>query len=187
MLICTVSAKVSAVSEYDAILIRGLNPEPWTVGTITQGFAGKRRYATIAKDERLRIYQEGIAECVREAYPNLRMWPEDIPLELQFKFCRQLDQYTSGKGRKAKRHIADATNMTKALEDALQGILYKNDSQVKHSSGEIILEGPDVEPMILVLLREHVLDPAWKRLMDHLSTCPRPTPPGNIHYTRLVK
>jgi Holliday junction resolvase RusA-like endonuclease len=175
------------VIEHRALLIMDLNPEPWTPGTASMGFKGKQRYAKISKDERLRNYQEGVRENIMQAYPDLPMlFSAGIELHLICKFWRQLDKYTSGTGRQAQRHVADATNLTKAVEDALQTIFYKNDNQVKHSEGEIIMEGEDVAPRILILVKERVRDPRWQELANQLEVREMPSPPGNVYYTRLV-
>lgn len=173
--------------ESKVILITELNPEPWTVGTVTTGFKGKQRYGKIAKDQRLIDYQTGVAACIRQAYPGLEMFPTTLKLNLMFKLWRQEDEYTTGVGRKSKRKVADATNMQKALEDALQGVLYADDSQVKNVSTEIIAEGPDVQPLILIQAREYVPDPSWQRLADSFARNPRVTPPGNVYYTRYLE
>jgi Holliday junction resolvase RusA-like endonuclease len=175
------------VPEYRAILIQDLNPEPWTEGSPGFGFKGKQRYPVLVKDKRLRDYQEGIQENIKQAYPDLLMYPDGVELHLICKFWRQLDSYTSGTGRETKRKVADATNMTKAIEDALQDILYKNDRQVKHSEGEIIMEGPDVSPRILILCIERTRNPQWQQLANQLELAQKPTPPGNIYYTKLVQ
>lgn len=175
------------MAEYKAILIMDLNPEPWTEGSPGIGFRGKQRYPTLVKDARLRDYQDGVKDNIKQAYPNLEMYPEGIELHLICKFWRQLDKYTSGTGRQTQRKVADATNMTKAIEDALQGILYKNDRQVKHSEGEIIMEGEDVAPRILILCIERTREPRWQELANQLELAQKPLPPGNIYYTKLLQ
>lgn len=174
--------------EYKAILVMDLNPEPWTSGTLSTGYNGKKRYPVLSKDQRLIDYQDGISDNIKQAYPELTMFPEEVQLHLIFKFWRQIDSFTGGTGRTQHRQIADATNLTKALEDALQGVLYKNDRQVKHSEGEIIMEGPDVMPRILILCAErHRPDPKWQELANSLEVNPgKPMPPGNVYYTKYV-
>lgn len=175
------------MTEYKALFIMDLNPEPWTVGTLSMGYKGKSRYPMMSKDQMLRDYQEGVAESIREAYPNLEMYPENVDLHLICKFWRREDEYTSGTGRKSSRNVADATNLTKALEDALQGILYKNDQQVKHSEGEIIMEGPDVLPRILVMCCERARYPEWQEIANRFELeRNKPLPPGNVYYTRYM-
>lgn len=173
-------------TQYKVIFIKDLNPEPWTPGTASLGFKGKQRYPVISKDQRLRDYQEGVKENIKEAYPTLEMFPEGVELHLICKFWRQLEHYTSGRGREAARKVADATNLTKAVEDALQTILYKNDNQVKHSEGEIIMEGPDVAPRIMILCCERVRDPKWQHLANSFEVKQMPTPPGNIYMTNWL-
>lgn len=171
--------------ERTTIYITGINPEPWTAGTVALGFKGGKKYPMVSKDARLRDYQEAIKESIRDGYPELKMVNPDARLRLEMMFWRQLDTYTGGTGRKQSRNVADATNMTKATEDALQGVLFKNDRMVKHSSGEIMEEGPDVEPRILIVCTLHTPSPEWKRYAHALDSkfslgiAERPFP-GNV-------
>lgn len=175
------------MSEFRALFIKDLNPEPWTPGTASIGFKGKQRYPKISKDQRLRDYQEGVRDNIMQAYPDLpMMFPQGVELHLICKFWRQLDKYTAGSGRQAQRHVADATNLTKAVEDALQTIFFKNDNQVKHSEGEIIMEGEDISPRILILVSERVRNPRWQEIANQMELNVMPTPPGNVYYTRLL-
>jgi Holliday junction resolvase RusA-like endonuclease len=173
--------------EYKTLYIKDLNPEPWTSGTAALGYKGRNKpYPKISKDQRLADYQEGVRSCVQEAYPGLEMFPEGIELHLICKFWRQLDSYTGEKGRTQHRNVADATNMTKAVEDALQGVLYKNDRQVKHSEGEIMMEGPDIHPRIMILCAERVREVHWQEMANNFEAAPVPSPPGNVFYTRYM-
>jgi len=171
---------------YKVLYIMDINPEPWTPGSPSIGFKGKQRYPKIAKDQRLIDYQEGIKTSVQQAYTDLLPFPEGIDLHLVFKFWRMEDEYTAASGRTAHRNVADATNLTKALEDALQGVLYKNDRQVKHSEGEIVMEGKDIHPRILIMCAERVRDPYWQELANSYEVAQRPMPPGNVYHTNRL-
>lgn len=173
-------------TEHRCIYITDLNPEPWTPGILSMGFKGKQRYPKLAKNGRLTTYQEGIEESIKIAYPDIPMFPAGTKVSLHFKFWRRLDEYTTEKGRESARHVADATNMQKALEDALQKILFVNDNQVKLVSSEIMEEGPDVRPRILIYLSEHSPTTYWINIADQLDHHERPNPPGNVYYTKLI-
>ena len=49
-------------------------------------------------------------------------------------------------------NYADSTNLQKSTEDALQGLLYGNDRETRYVSSEIVDQGPDVHPCIVVHL-----------------------------------
>ena len=118
--------------------IEGIDPIQWQVGVASAGRRGGRVVANrIPKPPELEAYQNAIAEYMDEEYPdqvreNMRQYPNGIRLEFWFEITDD--------GRKDR----DATNLQKALEDALQGILYRNDRevvdirthQVRNSSGE---------------------------------------------------
>ncbi len=168
--------------------ITGINPEPWTVGTLSLGYNKGKAFPKMSKDGRLRDYQTGIAESIKTAYPELKMFDPLVPLELHCKFWRGLDRYTTETGRSHTRHVADATNMTKSLEDALQGILFKNDNQVKWSSGQIIDEGLDVEPRIMIICHPLAVASAdaWQTIANYddarFASGEEPRPfPGNVY------
>lgn len=117
-----------------------LNPEPWAVGDIA--------YNRIAPDPNLVAYQaavKGELEGVAEKLVG--------DLDVTFFFWRQQARYIDAADRIRQRNQADATNMQKALEDALQGVLFDNDRNVRHISSTIIEQGPRVEPRILIRLR----------------------------------
>ena len=98
-----------------------VNPEPWAVGPLGVGRRGGRLYPYMGRNEQLYAFQEAVREEFGE--PDLM----EGHLKLTFYFWRELQPYRTEKTRLARKHEADATNMQKALEDALQGYLYGND------------------------------------------------------------
>lgn len=127
--------------------LHGINPEPWTSPDVSVGRrAGGHAYPIVYKSEALRSYQEGIKSLL-EGKPTLIFDP-GTPITLEFYFWRQLPDYTTDRERRARKHEADATNMQKALEDALQGVLFENDRDVKRIYSEIMEQGHDTEPRI---------------------------------------
>lgn len=126
-------------------LVEGINPVPWTAPS----FSVRGGKPTAYKSEELRAYQEAFAEEFKAQNPEAP-YIEDTPMELAFCFWRRLDSYELGDGQKSSDHRADATNLQKSTEDALQGVLFKNDRDVQAVSSKIIAQGPSIEPAVLV-------------------------------------
>ena len=125
----------------------GINPEPWTAPNMAvQHGQGGRAHPVAYKSLGLRVYQEAVKEEL-DGRATLIFDP-GTPITLDFYFWRKLPDYTTDESRRARKHEADATNMQKALEDALQGVLFENDRDVKRISSEIMEQGHDVEPRI---------------------------------------
>jgi len=123
--------------------ITGINPEPWTPGTAFRYGGG--RGAGIAKQGKLRAYQEAVGE--EFAYQNPHYVPMIGELSLTFYFWRST----------AHGNVADATNLLKSTEDALQQILYVNDRQNRHVASTIMEQSPETAPHILITIG------AWER------------------------
>lgn len=122
-----------------------VNPEPWAVGSLGLGKKGGKFHPTISPNAQLVAFKQAIAEELEEC--------EKLPpgeYELEFYFWRALDDYETASGRRHRKHQADATNMQKATEDALQGVLIDNDRNVRRVTSEIVEQGPDVKPGIAV-------------------------------------
>lgn len=121
--------------------ITGINPEPWSAGT-----AYKRgpHAVGIAKDGKLRAYQDALIDEFPVQNPNQTMLDKnDTKLDVSFYFWRQ----TAANGA-----VADATNMQKATEDALQGLLYSNDRNNHKVSSTIMEQTPTTEPCIMIVV-----------------------------------
>lgn len=71
-------------------------------------------------------------------------------IKLTFYFFRQQAKYLDTNDKVRQRNQADATNMQKGLEDALQGILFDNDKSVSDIRSVIVSQGPYVEPCIII-------------------------------------
>jgi Holliday junction resolvase RusA-like endonuclease len=128
----------------------GINPEPWEVGPVawrTEPGTG-RRVPTIGPSARLVNYQKALKiELNRQIKIPV---PATGLIRIEFFFWRRLDSTVRAVGQKSDAKISDATNMQKAAEDALQGILIVNDNQVKDLRSVIVDEGPDVQPGIIL-------------------------------------
>lgn len=132
------------------IIIAGINPIPWKAPTLGTSRKGSRVYPTASKDGELRMFQEAI----KEELENYSFPLTEGPITLEFRLWRQLDTYENAKGHTVRKHKADATNMQKALEDALQGILFKNDNQVVKITTTIESQTVNTESRIEILMLE---------------------------------
>lgn len=128
-------------------VIRDINPEPWTSPSASASRIGGRVVARVHKNARLRAYQEAIKEALEGVDE-----PRDGPVDLEFYFWRQLEQYKTDKDKLRRRNRADVTNLQKALEDAIQGILITNDRNVVSITSVMVEQGPDVVPRIGIMI-----------------------------------
>lgn len=128
-------------------LVTGINPEPWVASEANVGKKGGKSFVHFHKPSQLRNYQEALAEEFPSQNPTAVLMEGD--LQVTFCFWRRLEVGELD-GRKRRAHIADATNLLKATEDALQGILYKNDRNNRSVTSVIVAQGPEVEPAILI-------------------------------------
>lgn len=113
----------------------GINPEPWTAPSAVRGKGGKIVAIKGGKNE---AFQKALAESFQEL--RVQPIPAGQEVSVAFYFWR-----SSEEGNRA-----DATNLLKAAEDALQGHLYANDRNNRQVSACIVAQGPDVEPRILI-------------------------------------
>jgi len=135
-----------------------INPEPWAVGPLSLGRKNGKMYPRMGRNNAVHTFKEEVRAELEDRKLSL---PEGL-YDLQFFFWRRLDSYVSESGRKASAHVADATNMQKALEDALQGVLIGNDRDVRHVESEIVEQGPDVKPCIVIRAE------TWQPIPIHL-------------------
>lgn len=125
-----------------------VNPEPWVVGNAYVARGGGKSFARIAPDKTLTLYQ-GAVRAELEA-----LGAEVLPglYELDLFFFRQNAQYTDTIGRTRTRNTPDTTNIQKATEDALQGVLIGNDRDVVRIQSHRVAAGVDVDPMVVIRL-----------------------------------
>lgn len=76
-------------------------------------------------------------------------------------FWRRLDKYEDSGGRTRTKNWADATNMQKLTEDALQGILFENDRNNFEVTSRIVQQTPQTTPGILILCETFSEIPVW--------------------------
>lgn len=152
------------------LLVVGINPEPWTSPSLGTKRAGGRIVPTSFKDENLRSYQMAVHELVEEALAEqgimTPVYGKGVELGARFSFWRQLDRYHVSEGRTRVRQQPDLTNLVKAFEDALQGLLYVNDRAIRESVGCLVDVGQDLEPAAMVEV--HPL-PAYRLQMADIA------------------
>jgi Holliday junction resolvase RusA-like endonuclease len=127
---------MSDVKSVENYLIQ-VNPQPWAIGPLGTGRRNGKVYPYVGPNQKLVAYQEAVRE-------ELEAHNEEIyegPIKLDFFFWRN---------RTGHDNIADVTNLIKGTEDALQGVLIKNDRQTVSVSGLIVEQGPDIEGQVLI-------------------------------------
>lgn len=169
------------------VYVELINPEPWAMGKLGTGRKGGKVYPTYAKNATQAAYQEALKETIGDAAraAGFPMQPDDAELELKILVWRTREQYTSGTGRTVTRNSVDATNIQKATEDALQGILFKNDNKVKRVTCEIVEEDRDVSPVIIIICQPRIPDlwnEKYRKIMESLA---HQTNPNNNVYLEV--
>jgi Holliday junction resolvase RusA-like endonuclease len=126
-----------------------LNPEPWAIGPLSVGRAkGGKMFPSVGRNTQLWHYQQAIKEAL--GAPDIFF---EGKIELRFYFWRRRDEYNTPQARTHRKHEADLTNLQKATEDALQGILFKNDKDVSVIHSWMVQQGPDVEGCVIIAIR----------------------------------
>lgn len=124
------------------------NPEPWRVPPMSPGRAKNGHLITKSgRDEMLFSYQEE----VREALTSAGAYVMEPGYKIDLYFYRLQETVNTGSGRKNKRSRADATNMQKAVEDALQGTVIHNDVDTYDIHSRVIPAGTmGDEPFVFI-------------------------------------
>lgn len=125
-------------SEYQRWYALNLNPEPWAVGPLTVIRRDGKLIPTMGRNQQLDTYKRAIRDELETKYPHSLSALLEPEYVLDFFFWRN----TQG------GNYADGTNLMKATEDALQGILIYNDSQVAQARWSVVAQGPDVSPAV---------------------------------------
>jgi hypothetical protein len=128
-----------------------VNPEPWAVGPLSIGKRNGKMFPKMERNASVHAFKEAVRD---EVAGQVQMLPPG-EYDLEFYLWRRLDSYIGETGRKINAHVADATNMQKALEDALQGLVIDNDRGVRRIKTEIVEQGPDVIPGIGFLAKSY--------------------------------
>lgn len=124
------------------------NPEPWRVPPMTPGRSKNGHLITKSgRDQMLFSYQEE----VRESLLSQGAYVMDPGYKIDLYFYRIQETVNTGSGKKNKRSRADATNMQKAFEDALQGTVIHNDVDTVSIASRVIPAGTmGDEPFVFV-------------------------------------
>jgi Holliday junction resolvase RusA-like endonuclease len=133
----------------DRWFVIGITAQPWAVGSLGVGYRGKKPYAYIGPNQQLQAYQEALKEQLEGAGMLLG------EVEVQLYIWRKLETAKNFGGRDRKAKTSDATNIQKATEDALQGILIENDRNVRRISTEIVAQNENTESCIVVRTRPY--------------------------------
>lgn len=71
-------------------------------------------------------------------------------------FEGELELHIDFKGAAKRGARPDVSNLAKAVEDAMNGMVIRDDAQVRRLVAEIVRWGPGVDPSIAVSLRRYV-------------------------------
>ncbi|MGJ9460306.1 RusA family crossover junction endodeoxyribonuclease [Oceanobacillus sp. CF4.6] len=96
---------------------------------------GKKKGSTVLYDPKeSKEYKQYVSLIAQQYAPKI---PVEAPLSVQMKIYRQIPKSTTKKDRELylsglKRPVTkpDGSNYAKGIEDALNGIIYKDDSQI---------------------------------------------------------
>jgi Holliday junction resolvase RusA-like endonuclease len=148
-----------------------LNPEPWAIGPLSVGRAkGGKVFPSVGRNTQLYHYQMAVKEAL--GTPDIFF---ESKVELRFFFWRRRDEYNTPQARTHRKHEADLTNLQKATEDALQGVLFKNDKDVNDVHSVMVKQGPDVDSYVVIAIRKGQINPVAQlphdviALMDELE------------------
>ena len=126
-----------------------LNPIPWRVGPVSTGRKGDKIFGRVGPDAELQVYQNAVRETLE---PEAVLTQGEIQLTMYF--WRDMDSYTTHQARTHRTHQADLTNMQKALEDAIQGVLIENDKNVQCCTSIIMEQAHDIAPCVVICVEE---------------------------------
>jgi Holliday junction resolvase RusA-like endonuclease len=133
------------------IQLPGINPEPWAIGPLGYRHVNGKIRPYVGPNAKLKSFQDEVKKDLEFQLSKDDETPYESDCTLRFFFWRRLDSWETQGGRKANAHVADATNLQKALEDALQGVLISNDRNVRQITSEIVEQGPNVNPGIIII------------------------------------
>lgn len=135
----------------EAWFVLGVNPEPWAVGPLDVIRRGGKLTPTMGRNQQLDAYKQAVRDELESQYGLGSPLPAGY--ELDFYFWRHRADYTTAQAQKARKNEADATNIQKATEDALQGVLICNDRDVIRVRSTIVAQGPYVHGAVVIHVR----------------------------------
>lgn len=125
--------------------ILDLNPEPWAIGPMGVSRRDGRMKAYVSRNQQLDAYKNAVREAMGDHHEKI-----EGPVELSFYFWRLRSEYTTPQSARHRKHEADLTNLQKATEDALQGILFDNDRDVVAVASYMVEQSASTLPCIVV-------------------------------------
>lgn len=128
--------------------ISGINPEPWAVGQVGVRNVKGKPQPFIGPNPQMVTYKNAIAEEIKKQNPVLI----NHPCAVWFYFWRKLDKYTTVEDKGHQRHIADATNLQKSTEDALQGVAITNDRLVVQTCSLVVEQSIETNPGLVIVM-----------------------------------
>lgn len=128
-----------------------VNPEPWEIGPLNVVRKNGHFRPFVGRSQQLYDYQQSIKKAIADAGQQVVKLDGDVSLTCWF--WRHRPDYETWQARRHRKHEADDTNMLKATEDALQGVLYDNDKNNVHVQGFVVAQGPDVEPGLILCVK----------------------------------
>lgn len=132
-------------------IVLPINPEPWAIGPVGYSRRNGKMSAYVGQNQQLDAYKHAVSEAAREVWGALPPLRGNISLD--FFFWRNRAEYTTPAARLHRKHDADVTNMQKATEDGLQGVIFENDRETVEVHSRIISQGPDVVGKVVVAVR----------------------------------
>jgi len=139
-----------------------LNPEPWAVGHISVVRRGGVYKPMVAPELTLQTYQNAVRDEL--TLQGAELLPGDY--SLYFSFSRQLAKYKASAKQTSTRNASDATNMQKATEDAIQGVLIGNDRDVVRVGSVIVDQGPSVTPFVIIEIKYGLIEDDSSKMDD---------------------
>lgn len=128
-----------------------INPQGWAVGPLAVKRMNNKLIPFMGRNQELHMFKETVKEELFSRYGALIPVDEDV--ELCVYAWQRLDEYRSATGRKSKDKFADLTNIVKAAEDAIQGVLIKNDNRVMAQRNVIMDRSPSINGCLVICLR----------------------------------
>lgn len=131
-----------------------VNPEPWEIGPLNVVRKNSKYIPFVGRSQQLHDYKLSVQEALRKA--TEKSGQEIVMMEgkikLTFFFWRQRADYTTWQSRRHRKHEADVTNLIKATEDALQGILFGNDRDSRVVYGHEVEQSPDAKSNLVICI-----------------------------------
>lgn len=135
-----------------------VNPEPWAIGPVGYSRRGGKMSAYVGRNAQLDAYKEAVREALGAGHPKILG-----RVAIQFYFWRNRADYKTPQARTHRKHEADLTNLQKATEDALQGVLFDNDKDTNEVHAVLVEQGPDVPGRIVISVEE---SPSFPKVME---------------------